>query len=292
MNTLNVALLQMVSSGLDQDANLRKGEEFCRKAAEKKADVALFPEMWNVGYSLGELDRQKLWRKKAIDKTDGFFTHFQATARELNMAIVITYLERWNDAPRNSASVIDRHGQVILTYAKVHTCEFDLEANLTPGDNYPVAELNTVNGPVKIGVMICYDREFPESARVLMLNGAEIILTPNACGLDENRIPQFKTRAYENMVGVAMTNYASPQENGQSVAFNGMAYGEKGRVLDMLLVQAGEQEEIPIAKFDIEMLREYRKRETWGNAYRKPSSYSILTSMDVKEPFIRKDSRR
>ena len=62
--------------------------------------------------------------------------------------------------------------------------------------------------------MICFDREFPESARILMLKGAEIILTPNACEMEDNRICQFKTRAYENMVGVVLANYAAPQQNG------------------------------------------------------------------------------
>lgn len=292
MGTLKVALLQMCSNGLDQHANLQKGERYCRKAAELGADIALLPEMWNVGYSLKELERQKLWQEKAIGKDNDFFKRFQELARVLNMAVVITYLEKWKGGPRNSASIIDRHGRVILSYAKVHTCEFDLEVNLTSGYDFPVAELDTAQGLVKTGVMICYDREFPESARVLMLNGAEIILTPNACGLDDNRIPQFKTRAYENMVGVAMTNYAAPQENGHSVAFDGMGYGKDGQVQDTLLVQAGEEEGIYIAEFDMDTLREYRKRETWGNAYRKPHSYGVLTSRSVNEPFIRKDSRR
>ena len=70
-----------------------------------------------------------------------------------------------------------------------------------------------------IGAMICYDREFPESARILMLKGAEIILTPNACDLEANRLGQFRARAYENMVGVAMANYAAPWQNGHSVAY-------------------------------------------------------------------------
>jgi len=61
--------------------------------------------------------------------------------------------------------------------------------------------------------MICYDREFPESARILMLKGAEIILTPNCCELEQSRLGQFRTRAFENMVGVAMANYAAPQDN-------------------------------------------------------------------------------
>jgi predicted amidohydrolase len=72
--------------------------------------------------------------------------------------------------------------------------------------------------------MICFDREFPESARILMLKGAEVILTPNACEMEDNRICQFKTRAMENMVGVALTNYASPQENDHSCAFDGISF--------------------------------------------------------------------
>lgn len=55
--------------------------------------------------------------------------------------------------------------------------------------------------------MICYDREFPESARVLMLKGAELILVPNACPIDPARFHQLAARAYENMTGVAMANY-------------------------------------------------------------------------------------
>ncbi len=292
MGLFRVALLQMASNGTDQAANRRKGEEFCREAAEMDADIALFPEMWNVGYSLKELDEGKLWQEKAISQEDPFFTGFQQLARELGMAIVITYLEKWQNAPRNSAAVIDRQGQVILTYAKVHTCAFDLEARLTPGESFPVAELDTAEGPVKVGLMICYDREFPESARVLMLEGAEIILTPNACKLDDNRIPQFKTRAYENMVGVAMANYAAPQENGHSIAFDGMGYSRDERVLDPLVVEAGEEEGVYMAEFDMDKLREYRRLETWGNAYRRPGSYGILTSLEVNEPFIRGDSRR
>ncbi len=287
MGLFKVALLQMVSSGTDQAANRGKGEKFCRQAAEMGADIALFPEMWNVGYSLKELYEGELWQEKAINQEDPFFTGFQGLARELGMAIVVTYLEKWPDKPRNSAAVIDRQGQVILTYAKVHTCAFDLEARLTPGESFPVAELDTGKGPVKVGLMICYDREFPESARVLMLEGAEIILTPNACRLDNNRIPQFKTRAYENMVGAAMTNYAAPQENGHSIAFDGMGYDRDERELNSLVVEAGEEEGVYMAEFDMDKLRQYRRLETWGNAYRRPGSYGILTSPDVKEPFIR-----
>ena len=97
------------------------------------------------------------------------------------MAIGITFLEKYEPLPRNTLCLFDRFGNRVLTYAKVHTCDFGDECRLTAGDDFYVADLNTEQGNVKIGAMICYDREFPESARILMLKGAEIILVPNAC---------------------------------------------------------------------------------------------------------------
>ena len=324
MSVLNVALLQMTSCGIDQDANLTKGEEFCRKAKDLGADVALFPEMWSVGYTFdhragdgapqhrsGQQDAGNLWRapelwlpdvrqkpvpREAIERwqalavaRDGrFMGHFRALARELGMAIAITYLEEWAGPPRNSVSLIDRRGELVMTYAKVHTCDFDLpEMTCTPGDGFGVCELDTEAGPVAVGAMICYDREFPESARVLMLEGAEIVLTPNACELEGNRIGQFRARAYENMVGVAMTNYAAPQHNGHSIAFDPIAFDANGDHRDTLVVEAGEREGVHVAPFDLDELRSYRSRETWGNAFRKPHRYGSLTSLAIERPFVR-----
>ncbi len=292
MDIFRVALLQMASCGDDQDANQEKGELFCRRANEMGADIALFPEMWNVGYSLKYLNQHKLWQEKAVSTEDKFIIHFQKLAQELRMAIALTYLESWDGNPRDSVSIIDRHGQILMTYAKVHTCDFDLEASLTPGDDFQVCTIDTAKGAIRIGAMICYDREFPESARILMLKDAEIILTPNACGLDSNRIGQFRARAFENMVGVAMTNYAAPQNNGHSVAFTGVAFDQDEHSLDTLIVEAGNEEGTYLAEFDMDRLRKYREREAWGNAYRKPGKYNLLTSPRVEDPFVRMDARR
>jgi N-carbamoylputrescine amidase len=295
---LNVALLQMSACGPDIDANRAKGEAFCRQAKALGADIALFPEMWSNGYAACPADDagRAAWRAQAVGRDGAYVAHFRALARELGMAIAITYLERWDGAPRNTVSIIDRHGEVALTYAKVHTCDFSDERELTPGDAFHVAPLDTTHGPVQVGAMICYDREFPESARVLMLQGAEIILTPNACELERHRIWQFATRAYENMVGVAMANYASPGQNGHSVAFDGVAFegvdGEDGHAVDTLIVEAGGDEGVFIAPFDIDRLRSYRLRETWGDAYRKPRVYAAITSAEAQDPFRRPDSRR
>ena len=140
--------------------------------------------------------------------------------------------------------------------------------------------VDTAAGEVVVGAMICYDREHPESARVLMLQDAEVILTPNACDLQDLRIGQFRSRAFENAVGVAMTNYAAPHPvfNGQSVAFD--AAGD-------LLIRAGESEGMFMAGFYLDALREYRTTTVWGNAYRRPHRYGPVTSTAVAEPFAR-----
>ncbi len=290
-----VALLQMNSCGTDQAANLAKGEEFCRRASEMGADMALFPEMWNIGYKFFDPTQpgaSEQWALQAIGQADHFVAHFQALARELNLAVALTYLERWPGAPRNSVSLIDRHGQILFTYAKVHTCDFDMESALTPGDDFYVAALDMAEGEVKVGAMICFDREFPESARILMLKGAELILAPNACELETNRLGQFRARAMENMVGMAMTNYAAPQENGHSVAFDGMPFTTDGVSRDTTIVEAGADEGVYIAEFDLDKLRAWREAEVWGNAFRKPSRYGVLISPEVEKPFLRKSAKR
>ncbi|MDO8684655.1 MAG: carbon-nitrogen hydrolase family protein [Armatimonadota bacterium] len=283
---LNIALLQMASIGEDQAANMKKADEFCRKAAGMGADIALMPEMWNIGYGnyggKTREDRGK-WEAKAVSRDSDYVRHFASLAKELNMAIVVTYLEKWPKAPRNSATLIDHHGKQVFTYAKVHTCDFaKREAACTPGDGFKVGELDTAAGKLAVGMMICYDREFPESARVLMLKGAELILTPNACTLGDLRITEFQIRAYENATAVAMANYPSghPGCNGQSVVFDARG---------MPLVRANGAEGISMASIDIAAIREHRKSTIWGGAFRRPHQYKDLLK-DSKEPVFERNN--
>lgn len=300
MEQLRVALLQMAGCGTDRRASLAKGEAFCRRARAEGADLALFPELWSTGMTYFDPAREgsrERWRAEAVGRDDPYVKHFRELARELRMAVALTYLEAWEGGPRNSVSLIDRRGRVVLTYAKVHTCEFDVESALTPGDGFPVCRLETEAGEVRVGFMICFDREFPEAARALMLGGAEVILTPNACDLDAHRLGQFKARAFENMCGVAMANYAAPTHNGHSVAYDAEAYagggpGHDGTARDTLIVEAGEEEGVYLAAFDLARLRDYRARESWGNAYRRPRLYRSLTDENVAPPFVRPDATR
>lgn len=279
---LTVALLQMQWPGDEQW--LAVTEEQCRKAAEMGADVALMPEMWNIGYNGFDKDKpgaREEWYKKALSKDSPQVQKFAALAKELKMAIAVTYSQSWDGPPRNSVTLFDRHGKEVYTYAKVHTCDFGpMERSMTPGSDFYVGVLDTKAGPVSVGSMICYDREHPESARILMLKGAEIILTPNACGLEEMRLDQFKVRAWENAVGVAMTNYPAPRENGRSCAFD-----HDGKCLAM----AGEEEGIFLAEFDLNELRKHRANTIWGNAYRRPHRYEILLSNESDDTWKRTD---
>jgi len=291
-NQIKVALLQLNPEGAHLRENLKKGEQFCRRAKKRGADIVLFPEMWNIGYTRyhwpgSEATPEKYplsfeaWKNKAVDKNSKFIKRFQNLAKELNLAIVITYLQKWDGHPRNAASLINKNGDITMTYAKVHTSDMKImESNCTPGEDFYVTDLMVGGLRVNIGLMTCFDREFPESARILMLKGAELVLTPNACGLDDLRIHQFQTRAFENAMGMAMTNYAAPKNNGRSCAFN--ADGEE-------LLVAGKNEGIYLVTFNIKEIRDYRKNTIWGNAYRRPDEYEILTSPEVDSVFRRKN---
>lgn len=293
MERLKIALLQISPCG-SLEKNLEKGIQSCRQAKKMEADIALFPEMWSCGYDIYSRTAYE-WMKDAIPADSAFVESFRHLARELNLAIGITLLEKYKDGVRNTLLLFDRHGEKKLTYAKVHTCDFSVERNLTPGEAFYVTDLDTAQGNVKVGAMICYDREFPESARILMLKGAELILVPNACPMEINRLCQLRARAYENMLAVATCNYPEsvPDCNGRSTVFDGVAYlPDEEDSRDMCILDAGVEEGIYIAELDLEQLREYRKNEVHGNTYRHPLKYGVLTKTGVEEPFIREDCRR
>lgn len=292
MHKLKIALLQLIPHATLSE-NLKKGTEACKKAKRMGADIVLFPEMWSNGYRI--YDRPlKEWTAEAISLEDDFVISFGKLAKELKMAIGITLLERYEDSQRNTMVLFDRFGKKKLTYAKVHTCDFDVEKNLSPGNDFYVCSLNTACGEVQVGAMICYDREFPESARILMLKGAELILVPNACPMEINRLSQLRARAFENMLAIATCNYPAdvPDCNGNSSVFDGVVYlpdMEDSR--DTCILQADGSEGIFVTELDLEQLRSYREKEIHGNAYRHPEKYKILISTERNQPFIRTDYR-
>ena len=117
MSLLKIALLQIAPCDTLKD-NLEKGIRYCKKAKEMGADIALFPEMWSNGYNIYNQPAEK-WKTEAILANSDFVNAFGSFAKELNMAIGITLLEKYKSRPRNSLVLFDRFGKLKFTYAKV-----------------------------------------------------------------------------------------------------------------------------------------------------------------------------
>ncbi len=276
---LKIAFLQLLP-GKSFDENFLIGKKACIEAKEKGTDIALFPEMWSDGYDLPQ-DQEKL-NALAIEKESAFLNGFRDLASELQMAIGITFLEKHRPRPLNSIVFFDRTGKELLHYSKVHTCAFDLEKVLDGGDDFYTADLDFGRGSIKIGSMICFDREFPESARILMLKGAELILAPNACPMEINRLSALRSRAYENMVAVATCNYPEghPDCNGHSTLFDGVPWQAEG-VRDMCVFEAPGTPGVYVAELDLDRLRTHRSSDIMGDKYRHPDKYAILSDETV-----------
>ncbi|MCC2684245.1 MAG: putative amidohydrolase [Paenibacillaceae bacterium] len=296
MQTFTVAAVQYKCTNPDQQLNTEIGLRFIREAKELGADIVLFPECWITSYTFPDIAESDLsveeienhpdfksWYSTAIDENSMPLRAFQEAAKELSIGIVITALTKGKKRPQNSAFVIDRNGDILLKYSKVHTCDFAVERTLESGTEFMVCDFDGV----KIGIMICYDREYPESARVLMVKGAEIILVPNDCGSMKPRLQALSTRAYENMVGIVMAN--TPGENaGCSCAYSPICWDLNGKPIDNTILLADEKTEgILSAKFDLDELRNYRNNEMMGNTFRKVNAYKDLLSGQVEAPFIR-----
>lgn len=278
MNRLfRVAVLQQKSLLGDCDVNVKCILAQMKRAAILHADILLLPECFITGYAF-PIEQDRILNDDSV--------HIQQlcdAARELHIGVVATAFTKGKNKPQNSAFVIDKAGHILLKYSKVHTCDFADEACLESGEEFKVCDFDGV----KIGVMICYDREYPESARVLMMKGAEIILVPNDCTAMRPRVQALSTRAYENMVGIAMANPPG-EDAGRSCAYAAMCWDKDGKCIDNTLLLADEEsEKIFIAEFDLKALRDYRAHEMMGNTFRKVKAYAPLMDAEIQEPFVR-----
>ena len=222
---------------------------------------------------------------EALSDSNSYFEQICDAAKKLKIGVVATAITKGRKKPQNSAYVIDKNGAVLMKYSKVHTCDFADESCLESGNAFHVCDFHGI----KIGIMICYDREYPESARILMLKGAEIILVPNDCGAMKPRLCALSTRAYENMAGVAMAN-PNGENAGNSCAFSPICWDENGNCVDNILLMADDLTEgLFYAEFDMEEIRAYREQEMMGNTYRKVKAYDLLLNEKIEYPFIREN---
>ena len=270
-------LQQQPQKGLVKE-NLETVLAAVKSASERHADILLLPECFLTGYFF------PVTNKDALETDCPEIQTVCRAAAEYSTEVVLTAFTKGYEKPGNSAIVIDKSGKILMSYSKVHTCDFSDEKCLESGSEFKVCDFHGI----KLGIMICYDREYPESARVLMLKGAEIILVPNDCASMSPRLNALSTRAYENMTGIAMAN--PPGDNaGNSCAFSPICWDENGICTDNTLLMAGEKETgLFYADFDMESIRKYRETEMMGNTFRKVKAYTELMSPEILPPFIRK----
>ncbi|MGN0350913.1 MAG: carbon-nitrogen hydrolase family protein [Roseburia sp.] len=274
---LKIAILQKKSLNRQYQKSTDIIIEKMEEAAENGADILLLPEVFLTGYEL------PMSNEEALPDNNPFLKQICDAAKRLRLGVVATALTKGQKKPQNSAYVVDKNGTILMKYSKVHTCDFADEACLESGDAFQVCDFHGI----KLGIMICYDREYPESARILMLKGAEIILVPNDCGAMKPRLCALSTRAYENMVGVAMAN-PNGENAGNSCAFSPICWDENGYCQDNVLLMADDMTEgLFYAEFDIDAIRNYREQEMMGNTYRKVKAYDLLLSKKIEHPFIR-----
>lgn len=247
----------------DPAANLARGVGIVREAAAQGADLVLFPELWSTGYAM------PIRPELALPVDGPWLEGFREVARELGVGVAVTLLAQGPEGPTNTVVVVGRDGADVLRYDKVHT-SFDSESALAPGAGFVTGLFDDV----RVGAMICFDREFPESARQLMLAGAEVILVPNASAWNPVRAHQLEARAFENMVAVCLANY--PGDGwGQSSAYSPVVFDQAGRFLDPLLCRADAREHLVPFRVDLDAVRDWRAREVWGNRYRRPETYVL-----------------
>lgn len=281
MREFKVAMVQHKINKDDVKENTALAIRYMREAKENGADFILFPECFLTAYKFPKIcetlkpveeietnEEFVKWCKNALDDDSIYLEKISQTAKKLSIGVEITCFTKGKNYPQNTAYIIDRNGSVILKYNKVHTCDFSLERYLEGGEDFKVCHFDGIC----IGVMICYDREYPESARELMLQGAELIMIPNDCDfIRPFRLRELSVAAMQNMIGIAMAN--PPAQNaGCSCAFNPMVWDCED---NSIITAAEDYEGLVHVIFDIDTIREYRAGEDLGK-FRKMAAYKHL----------------
>ncbi len=252
---------------------------YIEEAGKKGVQILCLQEIFNTPYFCPGQDRK--WYASA-EKVPGPTTELmQEYAKKYQMVIVVPIYEE--DQPGvlyNTAAVIDADGTYLGKYRKnhiPHTTGFWEKFFFKPGNlGYPVFETKYA----KVGVYICYDRHFPDGARILGLNGAEIVYNPSATvsGLSQYlwKLEQ-PAHAAANGYFMGCINRVGEEKPWNLGRFYGTSYFVDPR--GQIFAEASEyDDELLIADFDLDMIREVRS--TWQfYRDRRPETYSKLTEL-------------
>ncbi|MEG6523872.1 nitrilase-related carbon-nitrogen hydrolase [Desulfotomaculum sp. 1211_IL3151] len=266
---VTIGLIQMDCVLGDVPANVATASDKIRQAAAKGAQIVCLPELCTTGYR-PELLENRLW--ELTEPVPGPTTDiFCRLAKELGIYIILPMNEKGASTGliHNAAVFIDKGGQVQGVFRKVHAYATE-RYYFTDGNHYPVFE--TEFG--KVGVMICYDMGFPEVARILTLQGAEVIFAPSAWRQEDEDIWDINiaARALENRLFVAAVNRVGREED---VVMHGKSkiVSTRGKTL---AEAARFEEDILVATVDLAELIQGR-RETPYLKDRKPAGYGLIT---------------
>ena len=191
---VKVAALQMACAW-DREENLARAERLVRNAARQGAQIILLPELFETPYFCIEQDARHLKLAHTLDESPAV-RRFAPIARELGVVLPISFFERAGPAYFNSIAILDDDGGTLGVYRKSHIPNgpgYQEKSYFSPGDTgfrvWP-----TRYG--RIGVGICWDQWFPETARSLALLGAELLLFPTAIGSEPPPAPPIDSRAH------------------------------------------------------------------------------------------------
>lgn len=188
----------------DKAANYAKFEQFARAARAAGAEVIVAPEGYLEGYvgndkRTPDLDRERY--QAAAEPLDGpYLTRLRALAMELKAHLMLGFAERRGAEVFNSVVMFSPAGERLIHYSKTHT--MNDEPFNTKGSAFPVVE--TSFG--KVGTLICFDRQLPETARILALKGARLVIIPAWGSAGEMNDLMMRVRAYENSVWLAFVH--------------------------------------------------------------------------------------
>jgi predicted amidohydrolase len=271
---MKIALYQGAGKPTGIDENLAIIQRNALSAAGQGADLIIFPELFLTGYNIGKQVR------KLTEPADGPACQSVAKiATEANIAILYGYPERLNGDVYNSALLINRNGDTCANYRKTHLYGSYEKSCFKPGDSLIIAKLEDLN----IGILICYDVEFPEAVRSLAYAGVDLIAVPTALMEDYCRVANHvvPARAYESGVFVAYVNRCGIE--GDTVyCGRSCLVGPDGR--DIL--RAGQSDELLVTVVDKQAIAKGREADPVLRDLR-PDLYAKTVTVIERKPSIR-----
>ena len=188
MRNVKVSAIQM-QCAKDVATNIQTAERLVRQAAEQGAQIILLPELFERPYFCQERQYDYYQHAQSVIENTAI-QHFKTIAKELKVVLPISFYEKDGNVLYNSIAVIDADGEVLGVYRKTHIPDdhyYQEKFYFTPGNTgFKVWDTRYA----KIGIGICWDQWFPETARCLALNGAELLFYPTAIG-SEPVAPDF-----------------------------------------------------------------------------------------------------